>query len=373
MISTSLLSIGLENILGGKKAFINFDYRLLSERIYRTLPPQLTIIEVLESVEPTADLIALCRSIREDGYTIALDDFDSASQIDPLVHLAQLIKIDVRATSRLEQERLVKAYRPRGISLVAEKVETYEEFDWARSAGFDYFQGYFFARPSILRSSHVPAAKLTCLRLVSETQKPELDLKLLETLIRGDVALSYKLLRFANSALFGRHGEIHSIRHALVVLGTERIRRLVALAALPTLTTDKPTELATLSLIRARFCERLIPGGSALESQAFLMGLFSLLGALLDRPLDEALRSISLGSDITEALLGTAGDRSRLSVTYQLARSYELGDWEGVENLAQTYKINTSSIGDAYVEAAGWAAQILQLAENKVAPRSGKS
>ena len=152
VISSTLLSIGLENVLCGKKAFLNFDYRLLSDEIYLSLPRQATVIEILESVEPSADLLALCRSVHEKGYTIALDDFIDGPQFEPLTHLVQLIKVDVRVTSKQEQERLLRTYQPRGIALLAEKVETYEEFEWTHAAGYDYFQGYFFARPSMLRS-----------------------------------------------------------------------------------------------------------------------------------------------------------------------------------------------------------------------------
>ena len=213
VISSTLLSIGLENILCGKKAFLNFNHRLLRDGYYLTLPRQATVIEILESVEPNADLLALCRSIHDQGYTIALDDFVDHPQFEPLTHLAQLIKVDVRVTSPPEQQRLLRTYRPRGIAMLAEKVETYEEFEWTRTAGYDYFQGYFFARPSIIQSQHVPATKLNCLRLLSELQKPDLDFRL-EELIRGDVALTYKLLRYVNSALFGlrRRNSVHRSR-----------------------------------------------------------------------------------------------------------------------------------------------------------------
>ena len=258
VISSSILSLGLDNLLGGKKAFINFDERLLRERVHLHLPSQDTVIEILETVEPTSDLIALCRGIRDEGYTIALDDFVSSPQFEPLTRLAQLIKVDIQLTGKPEQERLLRTYQPRGIAMLAEKVETHEEFEWTRAAGYDYFQGYFFARPSVIRSHQVPANKLHCLRLLTEVQKPELDFKRLEALIRLDVALAYKLMRYVNSALFSHRTEIKSIENAMTVLGTDNLRHWVALATLPMLATDKPGELATLSLVRARFCESLI-------------------------------------------------------------------------------------------------------------------
>lgn len=352
VISSTLLGIGLENLVGGKKAFLNFNQRLLSEGVYLSLPREATVIEILESVEPTDDLIALCRGIHAQGYAIALDDFVFSPKLEPLTHLAQLIKVDVRVTGKREQKRLLNLYRPRGIALLAEKVETYEEFEWTLAAGYDYFQGYFFARPSVIRTHRLPASKLNCLRLLSEVQKEEPDFPRLGDLIRSDVALSYKLLRYANSAMFGRSGETQSIQHALEVMGSDTARRWVALATLPMLATDKPGELATLSIVRAYFCERLIElAGIPLQNEAFLMGMFSLLDALLDRPLDEVLRAASVGRDVTEALLGIAPEGSVMSKVYRLCRRYELGDWDEVERLVQSCGFPGSAAGRAYVEA----------------------
>jgi EAL and modified HD-GYP domain-containing signal transduction protein len=359
VISSALLSIGLENILGGKKAFLNFNERLLLDGIHQSLPRETIVIEILETVEPTADLLALCRNIRDQGYTIALDDFVSTPELEPLTHLAQLIKVDMRTTGKTEQQRLLRTYRSRGIALLAEKVETYEEYEWARAAGYDYFQGYFFARPNVMRGQQLPTSKLNCLRLLSEMKKAELDFKSLEDLIRVDVALTYKLLRYVNSALFGRSDEIQSIQKALLVVGTDKIRHWVALATLSILATDKPDELATLSIVRARFCELLIkPSDVKLRDEAFLLGMFSLLDALLDCPLREALQSVSLSPAVAQVLLGTAAE-SQLSRVYRLARYYEGGDWDQVEVLAQACGVPASAVADAYVEATLWANRML--------------
>jgi c-di-GMP-related signal transduction protein len=362
VISNTLLSVGLERILCGKKAFVNFNENLLRDGSHLSLPRDTTVIEILESVEPTADLIALCRGIQEQGYAIALDDFVSSPKFEPLTELAQFIKVDMRLTDKAEQERLLRTYKPRGIALLAEKVETHEEFEWARAAGYDYFQGYFFARPSVIRAQQLPSSKINCLRLLSEMQKPELEYKRLEDLIRVDVALTYKLLRYVNSALFGRQEEIQSIRQALVVVGTDKVRQWVALATLFILATDKPGELATLSVVRARFCELLIKlVGIRLRDEAFLMGMFSLLDAMLDCPLQEALRSVSLRPDISQALLGTAANENLLSRVYRLTRRYEVGDWDETERLAMDLGCPALRVGEAYVEATVWANEMLNV------------
>jgi c-di-GMP-related signal transduction protein len=360
VISGVLLTIGLDNILGGKKAFLNFDHRLLSAGMYLSLPREAIVIEILETVVPTAELIDLCQGIHAQGYSMALDDFVSQPEFEPLTHIARLIKVDLRLTSKEEQKRLLRAYQPRGIQMLAEKVETYEEFEWALREGYDLFQGYFFSKPIIVRGQEIPALTTTCLRLLRETQRPELDFGRLEALIRADVSLAFRLLRYANSALFGQAEKLKSIGKALAVIGEDAIRRWVVLATLPKLATNKPRELVTLSIVRARFCERLAQLAAVVQHEdAFLMGMFSMLDALIDRPIDEALRELNLGPGIAEALLGTASGNNALTIIYNLTRRYELGDWDETERLSRDLGVASSAIGDAYVESALWAEQLL--------------
>jgi c-di-GMP-related signal transduction protein len=364
VISGALLSIGLENILGGKKAFLNFDHRLLNAGMHLNLPRKVIVIEILETVIPTADLIALCRSIHHQGYSIALDDFVSQPEFEPLTHIAELIKVDLRSTAKEEQKRLLRTYQPRGIKMLAEKVETYDEFEWALRAGYDFFQGYFFSRPVIVRGRQIPALTTTCLRLLRETQRTDLDFVRLEALIREDVSLTFRMLRYANSALFGPASRIRSIGKALTVIGEDATRRWVALATLPMLATNKPGEVVTLSIVRARFCERLAQLSMFVQhDEAFLMGMFSMIDALVDLPLDEALCELDLGADITEALLGTATAQNALTTIYQLTRRYEVGDWDETERLARDLGVSSSAIGSAYIESTLWAEQLLSYAD----------
>jgi c-di-GMP-related signal transduction protein len=360
VISNTVLSIGLESLLGGKKAFLNFDHRLLKDGMHLALPRQSVVLEILETVDPTPDLIALCQSVREQGYSIALDDFVSQPQFEPLTRIAELIKVDFRATPKPEQERLLRTYQPRGIRMLAEKVETHEEFEWALQAGYDLFQGYFFARPVLVSGREIPAVQPICLRLLRETQRVELHFQQLEVLIRGDVSLAFKLLRYVNSALFGRRTKTSSIGQALVILGEDGIRRWAALATLPMLAAGKPGEVVTLSLVRARFCERLAQlGGFARDNDAFMMGMFSLLDALIDVPLAEALQSIDLDASIREALLGGAVEQHALACIYRLALRYESGDWDRIEELTSACGIPAAAAAPAYMESAQWAERLL--------------
>jgi c-di-GMP-related signal transduction protein len=360
VLSNMMMSVGATKLLGGKKAFVNFDHRLLLANAHLTLPRQSLVIEILETVVPTEDLVALCRSIQQQGYSLALDDFTDEPRLAPLAHIAGVIKVDLRLSSPEEQEDMVRTYKPRGVLMLAEKVETYAEFERALNIGYELFQGYFFARPEVVRSQHIPANKAACLRLLREVQKADLDFKELERLICEDVSLTYQLLRYANSAMFQRGAKIQSITRALVILGEHGIRSWAALATLPMLATNKPGELVKLSLIRARFCEQLAETANIGSSnEAFLMGMFSLLDALIDQPLAEALRGIELGKDIIEALLGIAPAESGLTCLYQLICCYEQGDWEQVGQLSRRCGIPPAAIREAYLDSTAWAEHLV--------------
>jgi EAL and modified HD-GYP domain-containing signal transduction protein len=245
--------------------------------------------------------------------------------------------------------------------MLAEKVESYAEFEWARRAGYDLFQGYFFARPTIVRGRQISAVKITCLRLLREMRKVDLDFDRLEELIAKDVSLTYTLLRYVNSALFARREKARSIGRALAFLGEDNIRRWVVLATLPMLATDKPGELLKLSLVRARFAERLAElAHFGSPNEAFIMGMFSLLDALIDQPLEVALRSIDLGKQITDALLGIAPDEDLFACLYRLTCSYELGNWEEAEQRSRRCGIPLATIAEAYLDSTAWAEQVIQ-------------
>ena len=361
VIARSILSIGLDTIVSGKKAFINFGRNLLLDGSVSMLPKESVVIEVLESVEPDSDVVKSCRRLREQGYTIALDDFVWHPRFAALAEIAHVIKVDLRTTSQAEQKRLIDTYRPRGVRMLAEKVETIEELDRARQTGYDYFQGYFFARPAIIAGREIPALFVTCLQVLNHLQRPEVDFKKLEELIAQDVALTYKLLRYVNSALFGHRANIDSIRRALMELGEDGIRRWVTIATLPRLAGNKPGELVACALIRARFGERLAQlARDPAYSAAYLVGLFSLLDALLDRPLEEALRDIGLTPALRDVLLGTAPVIETLPRVHHLVQSYETGQWETVQALTHELGLTAAEVCSAYVQSTQWVNEVLR-------------
>jgi len=360
VITNSLLSIGVEALLAGTRAFINFPEQLLTDERALSLPPSMAVIEILETVKTGPAVMAACRNLRAKGYTLALDDFPQQADYAELAGLVDIIKVDFRATSAAEQEAILNHYLPRGVKMLAEKVETQEEFHRARELGYHYFQGYFFARPVIVSRREVPGFKLSYLRILREIHQPELEFQELESVIQSDVSLASKLLRYVNSAVFGWISPVQSIRQALALLGEQEIRTWASLAALHTLAVDKPDELMRMALLRARFCELVAPweGLAHRKADLFLMGLFSLLDAMLDRPLAEILAEMRLTGECAHTLLGTSHPGQPMALIYTLVREYESGNWEAFSAAANQLHVPVEIIPELYLNAVAWSHQI---------------
>jgi c-di-GMP-related signal transduction protein len=357
VIANAVLAIGLNRLLGGKRGFVNFGRNVLVGEWTRILSPKTLVVEILETVEPDSEVLAACRELRRLGYPVALDDFICTPAFEPLTELADIIKVDFRATPRTEQERLVRVYGRRGIAMLAEKVETREEFEWAKQAGYHYFQGYFFARPHILRARQMQAGELNHLRLMKELSKPDLDFDILEHLIRVDVAFSYKVLRYMNSAAFTWSGTIRSIRHALVMMGEYEIRRWISIATLPGATQGKPDEVTMHAVVRGRFCELVALQGTHAQGSGdpFLLGMFSLLDAMMDQPLSEILDELSLTPQLRDAILGAPVEGNTLAAILTLVRCYEAAEWDELPALAAMIGLPTELTPQLYIQAVAWA------------------
>ena len=244
--------------------------------------------------------------------------------------------------------------------MLAEKVETQEEVAWARREGFSYFQGYFFARPVILAKNDVPSFKVNLLRILAEMHAPEFDFGRVELLIKQDLPLCYRLLRYVNSAAFGWRSPIPSVRQAMTLLGEEEVRRWLTLAALPALASDKPDELVETAALRARFCELCAPwtGLSDRRSDLFLLGMFSLLDVMVGRPLDELLGELCIAEDVRGALLGHLAAEKPFAAIYQLVLACERAEWDTVSRLAASLGSPAEVVSDLYLEAVRWCAEI---------------
>ena len=355
VISAVFGSADSDRLLGGKRAFLNFPRTLLLQDAASVLPPRSTVIEILETVEPDSEVMEACGRLRAQGYQLALDDFVPQKAPHPLIPLADFLKVDFRATSLVEQKSAADRFGDQ-LRLLAEKVETREEFSRAAKQGYEYFQGYFFARPEILSTRQIRGTKMNYLRILSELHHSELDFNKLTALLKREHALAYKLLRFVNSALFSRHEPVESIHQALTFVGEDAARKWLLVVGLLELTSDRPAELAANTLVRARFSE-LLAERSGLRSRredCFLMGMFSRLDAMLGRPLEDVLKELNLHEEIVRALLRQAKPGDRLPGLWDLVLAYEEADWKQVDPLAAVLHIKTTLLGTCYTEAVAW-------------------
>ncbi len=352
VLLNSFVEIGLPRLVGSRSAFVNLTRKFIVNS--DLLPPEKDqlVLEVLENVEPDQELVDAVRKLSADGYRIALDDFIFHEHLRPLVELADIIKIDLRALDRDTLEEHVRALADYPAKLLAEKVETPEELEHCQQLGFDYFQGYFLCCPRNIKGRRLPANKVNTMRLVSKLQDPATDLDHLEEIIAQDVTLSYKLLRYLNSAAFTGRKKISSIRHAIVYLGHRAIKNWATLIALADID-DKPNELINTALMRAKMCELL---ARALDKQdresAFTVGMFSVLDAMLDTPLPDLVADLPLSSEVTEALLHHQGE---FGCVLQTAVAYDRGEWEHINCPG----VADDLLPDIYLMAVEWAREML--------------
>ncbi len=356
VIGDSVLLHGLDVLTAGKKAFYNVTRQTLTAGYCAMLPEEQTVVEILENIEPDAETLEACKKLKEAGYPIALDDFVYEEKFKPFLELADIIKVDFLLSSKEEQREMAERFIPKGIQMLAEKVETWEIYQEAKEMGYVFFQGYYFAKPTILSTKDIPSFKLHYLQILQEIQKPQLSYQGLEDIIKREMSLSYKLLRYINSAFFGWHVTVSSINHALVLLGEVEVKKWTSLMALSNMADGKADELVVQAIVRAKFCESLAPklGLAARAQDLFLMGMFSLIDGIMDRPIEEVLEKIPIESDIKDALLGKEG---RLRDVYQLILSYEKGDWEAIPALHEKLRLDEEGIAEFYLEAVDMANQ----------------
>ncbi len=354
VLSDSFFTIGIENLTGSRKAFINFTQDLLVKRVPMMFPSERIVIELLEDVKANGNVVKTCKELKDKGYEIALDDFNYESKLVPLINLANIIKLDIRSLSRVDVIKNVKKLSKYNVNLLAEKVESYEEFKRAEKIGFTLFQGYFFCKPEIMEGKDIPSPQLNLLEIMAEANREDFEFHKLEKVISRDVAISYKLMQYINSAYFKRVEEISSIGQAIVMLGEMRLRRFISLIAMAKLAADKPEELIKTSIIRAKFCELI---GNAVNSQAntselFTLGLFSLIDAIMDDAMENVMARLPLVEAIKEPLIKGTG---QLSNYLKLAIAYEGADWNGVSEAAGALGLDEDLLPHYFTEALGWA------------------
>lgn len=352
LLSSTFLTVGIDKISGGHKVFINFTEDLLLRGTPTLLPRQKILVEVLEDVSPTQEIIDACLSLKQMGYELALDDFVFAKHLVPLIEIASIIKIDFRSTPIEEIERLVSALSVYPCRFLAEKVETHAEFQKALALGFSYFQGYFFSKPEVLKNKDISSSQLTIMQLICEVNRVEFDIRTLDRLINQDVSISYKLLNYLNSAFFSRLQPLSSIRQAITYLGERGTRLFVCLIATSKLAAHKPEELMKTSIIRARFLEHLGQELKKSSGEFFMLGLFSLIDAMLDNSMEYLIGQLPLTADVCEALVDRSGP---LFPYLRLVELYETGEWLEIEQALAAIDLTAENIVQFYLDAVAMA------------------
>jgi c-di-GMP phosphodiesterase len=308
VINNALMEIGLDDIIGNNPAFINFTKELLVNGTAELLPPDRVVLEILETVKVDDELIAGVKTLVDAGYKVALDDFTFSDEWMPLIELAQIIKFDVMQHSIEEIRTQIKKFEGKKVKLLAEKVESQDEYNHLKKEGFDYYQGYFFSKPDVISHKGLSSDSISLLQLLSQVQKPDIEVDEIEALISQDVSLSYKLFRCVNSAAFGLKNKMNSIRQAVVYLGIQRLKNWVCLLAM-TGNPNKSSELIQVGLVRAKMCELIANECQLPDKESyFVVGLFSILDAILDQPLEEVLKKMPLDETLNNALLNNEGD-----------------------------------------------------------------
>jgi len=342
----------IQTLCMGKQAFINFHARTLLNDFPSFLNARTVWVELLETVGVDAPLLEACNATRAKGYRIALDDHDFAGQWEPLIPMINMVKVDIQEQG-LELDEKIRFFKQKGVPLLAERVETRDEFERCLELGFDYFQGFFFEKPQIVRQKSLSPNHISMLSLLSEAHKKELDLDAIRQAIEHDLSLTYSLLKLVNSALHGGRKKIENIQHALVYLGTTEIRRFVTLVVLANVAAGQPEELTIKSVTRARFMELVTVEvlSEKHHSSAFLTGMLSLLDIILGLSMNDVLKQLPLSKDITKALKTREGVWGYL---LQMTELYERGEWDALDKHPLKQKLNGTDIGQLYIDASQW-------------------
>ncbi|MBN2011680.1 HDOD domain-containing protein [candidate division KSB1 bacterium] len=357
VITTSFMVIGLEELTSGKKAFINFTHNLLVNDVATLFPKHLLTVEMLESITVDDEVVNACRKLKDDGFQLVFDDFTFAHAENPLIEYADIIKVDFLQNTIDEREVIPRKFASSNVKFLAEKVETRDDYKQALDWNYSYFQGYFLSKPAIKTGYAIPASKIVYLRILKEINKADVDFSELENIIKMDVSLSYKLLRFINSAFWGLKNEISSIRHAISLLGVRELKKWISLVALSNLAEDKPKELIQTSLVRAKMCEELAGklGRSQQRSEFFMMGLLSLVDVIMDKPMEEVLANLPILEDIKCAL---TGEENYYRTVFDIVKAYENANWDEFTKHIITLDLDEKAIPPMYFDALKWINQV---------------
>ena len=352
VILNTFSEVGLETLVGQSVAYINCTRNFLIGKYPIPLPPARVVLEVLEDIVIDPPLIDALRTLGHAGFTIALDDVVSAKMVLPLIGLAKIVKVDIMGMDPKVLQNIAMNLKQYNILLLAEKVETQQEYDFCYRLGFDLFQGYFLCKPSVIKGRKLDALRLVVLRSLAKLQEPKTNFQEMEIIIAQDVTLGYKLLKLINSGYYSLITDVKSIRQAISMIGINQLRAWMTLLLMATVE-GKPHELTSIAMQRAKLCEMFAKAKNLPQPETyFLVGLLSVLDALMDMPMDQVLANVPVSNEIAGALLNHTGD---CGLILKIVIAYEQGDWETV------LKINLHSeiIRNIYLNAIQWTAFII--------------
>jgi EAL and modified HD-GYP domain-containing signal transduction protein len=357
MLDSTVL-FGLGRLTAGLPAFVNCTEESLTRDLVHVMPSGMTVLEILEDIEPSRPVIEACRHLKASGFRLALDDFLWRPGIEPLVEIADYIKIDFSITEREERRRLLKRLSRVTVALVAEKVETEEQVREARDEGFMLLQGFYFCRPVLMENRKVPANRLSHVEILRLMQNESLDLHELTRLVERDTSLTYRLLRLMNSPACAMQQEVRSVQAALIAVGEGTFRRMATLAITSELNAGQPAELLRMACVRARFCELGALFAGLDHTEQYLLGLLSLLPAMLRMPMQELAPSLPLRNEIRRALLGEKIPERCLLCWLE---AHERGNWDMCDLIADRRDLTQEDLFRCYEEALEWAETVLEF------------
>jgi EAL and modified HD-GYP domain-containing signal transduction protein len=350
MMGTAML-LGFDTLSSGHTVFINCTEEMLRGGYVTLFPAEQTVVEVLETVEPSPHVVRACRDLKKAGYTIALDDFDDRHGQAQLIDVADIVKVDFRLTSAEERGQMVRRYATNGRIMLAEKVESNEEFSSAAEQGYQLFQGYFFCKPKMLSTKSVRSVNPLQLRVMRLLSRDTLDFQEVEMLIKSDPALCFRLLRYLNSAAYCFRREVRSVLEAVTMLGEKELRKWLLLVS-AIMAGNRNPELVKTAVMRARFAETLGPKLGVSGPVAFLLGLLSLMHVILDLLPSEVAEQLAIPEEIRDALLGNPGP---LQTCLEVVLDYETGNWDKCDTLLRECNVQMDALVTSYRDAVKWA------------------
>lgn len=355
VMMNSFVDIGLDNLVGDHIAFFNLTEYFLSNPDLIVIPPEQVVLEILEDVEPTQEVIDSVQILKKRGFKVALDDFIYNEKFNPLLELVDIVKVDVTLENHADIKKSLSHYTPFNVKLLAEKIETYEEFEFFKDLGFEYFQGYFFAKPTIVQGKGLAPNKLALLQLVAKVNDSEIDIDVLSSIISTDISLSHKVLKFINSPSSGIRAKVDSIQQAVTLLGLSTIKNWVTVMALSS-NKDKPLELSTTALIRAKICQDLAVRNKLDKPDSFFtVGLFSTLDAMMDQSFDVLLAELPLTDDAKDGLMNQTGSYGE---ALKCALAMENSDLSVIDFMG----LDLMEMSNLYLEAIKWSDDMLRSA-----------